>query len=145
MRAAIWCRDRGITLTVAVREESSNKQRRNACGMKTRRSWTEETLLLNTESMTILPSPPHPSISVANGTRSMTTLPLLQLGVGILSCCIGREERKSENSSLPVERMNTHALLQLGVGHLEMLQWARTASCPWDEDTCFAAAWGGAP
>ena len=28
-------------------------------------------------------------------------------------------------------------------GHLEVLQWARTNGCPWDKDTCKAAAWGG--
>jgi hypothetical protein len=25
-------------------------------------------------------------------------------------------------------------------GHLEVLQWAREHDCPWDEDTCAAAA-----
>ena len=28
-------------------------------------------------------------------------------------------------------------------GHLEVLQWARTNGCPWDEDTCaYAAQYG---
>jgi hypothetical protein len=28
-------------------------------------------------------------------------------------------------------------------GHLEVLQWARTNGCDWDESTCYAAAEGG--
>tara|TARA_B110000046_G_scaffold93492_1_gene101435 strand:- start:44 stop:256 length:213 start_codon:yes stop_codon:yes gene_type:complete len=28
-------------------------------------------------------------------------------------------------------------------GHLEVLKWARANGCPWDEDTCEAAAEGG--
>ncbi len=28
-------------------------------------------------------------------------------------------------------------------GHLEVLQWARSQGCPWDEDTCANAARGG--
>jgi len=30
-----------------------------------------------------------------------------------------------------------------GGGHLEILQWARTNGCPWDEGTCYNAARGG--
>ena len=28
-------------------------------------------------------------------------------------------------------------------GHLEVLKWARANGCPWDEWTCSRAAWGG--
>jgi hypothetical protein len=41
----------------------------------------------------------------------------------------------------------TLAMLQLEVGHLEVLQWlrAQTSACPWDEKTCSFAARGGHP
>ncbi|MDB9925038.1 hypothetical protein OAD67_02130 [bacterium] len=28
-------------------------------------------------------------------------------------------------------------------GHLKVLQWAHANGCPWDEDTCEGAVWGG--
>ena len=42
---------------------------------------------------------------------------------------------------LPVERK--HVRQRGGGGHLEVLQWARANSCPWDWQTCANAAWGG--
>jgi hypothetical protein len=34
-------------------------------------------------------------------------------------------------------------MLWAGVGHLDVLRWARANGCEWDEGTCYAAAGGG--
>lgn len=38
------------------------------------------------------------------------------------------------------ERMVVYGILEpAGGGHLDVLQWARSQDCPWDEETCIEA------
>ena len=85
----------------------------------------------------------------------------LLLRVDISTCLNGRALTAAHGMSAPVPVLRRVDILtfcsghmQMGPwsektcfyaqgGHLETLQWARANGCPWDECTCYSAAYGG--